>query len=50
MKSGGFGAHENPGVMNMAIRKKYMIFIKLVAAINPTAALSFVNEQQSNSQ
>ena len=42
-------AHENLDVINMAIRKQ-TAFIKLAAGKKPTAALCFVNEQQSNSR
>ena len=44
LKSGGFVAHENLDVINMTIRKQ------TAAGNKPTAALCFVNEQQSNSR
>ena len=48
LKSGGFVARENLDVINMAIRKQTAL--KLAAGNKPTAALCFVNEQQSNSR
>ena len=41
-------ARENLDVMNMAIRKQTAL--KLAAGNKSTAALCFVNEQQSNSR
>ena len=41
-------ARENLDVINMAIRKQTAL--KLAACNEPTAALCFVNEQQSNSR
>ena len=45
MKSGGFVAHENLDVVNMAIRKQTASSLRLVYA-----APCFVNEQKSNSR
>ena len=48
MKSGGFAAHENLDVINMATSKTNCF--KLAAAGLGFVAPCFVNEQQSNSR